>query len=254
MHIGGQIELSNYDGAMEVDMTQCALDEGDNFACFTRLANSVSREKNNDDINDAATNNVQRAETLIINICIDLNISPASEAGISAGSHLTGVGVNYCGIEYGESFINNESLEFLKIPIKDTEYTTSTSFTPSNHLMTPFVLMKNVLTHERLRMLMTKQSCMVYLLIGMEEDMIVVLLPCSFLVKKRLKETPKSVPAPKKKHVEKDSKFKSLVQFVIQSLQLSSLKLVGSIPNKVTKPLKLTSMLVQVLNSIFDVG
>ncbi|CAL0322466.1 unnamed protein product [Lupinus luteus] len=117
----GQSELFNCDGAMEVDMTQCALDEGDNLACFTGVANSVSREKNNDDINDAATNNVQCDDILISNVCVDLSISPASETGISAGSHLTGSGVNYCGIEYGESLINNESLEFLQIVSKDKE-------------------------------------------------------------------------------------------------------------------------------------
>nr|QXT50432.1 trimethylguanosine synthase 1-like protein [Lupinus angustifolius] len=110
----GQSELSNCDGAMEVDMTQCVFGEGDNLACFSGVANGVSMEKNNDDINDATTNNVQRDDVLVSNVCVDLSISPTSETVISAGSHLAGAGVDYSRVEYGES------LEFLEVASKDT--------------------------------------------------------------------------------------------------------------------------------------
>ncbi|XP_027330755.1 uncharacterized protein LOC113846547 isoform X4 [Abrus precatorius] len=99
----GQSKSSNYDGAMEIDMTQFAPGEEDRSACCTGFATGVSREINNDNRNKAATNNVQDVDFLISNVCIDLKNAPAPDTGISAGSHLTGADVNNCGIEY-ESF------------------------------------------------------------------------------------------------------------------------------------------------------
>ncbi|KAJ1436753.1 WW domain [Sesbania bispinosa] len=111
----GQSESSYCDGAVEVDMTQCG--EGDNSACCTGFANGVSWEKNNDDINDASTNDALNGDVLIRNVCVDLKTAPASDTGV----HLTGAGVNDCGIEYGESLIDNECLEFSPIVCKDTD-------------------------------------------------------------------------------------------------------------------------------------
>lgn len=49
---------------------------------------------------------IENSDFLISNVCVDLKIAPVSDTGVSAGSHLTGTGVNFCGIEYGE--IDNE--------------------------------------------------------------------------------------------------------------------------------------------------
>ena len=117
----GQSESSYCNGAVEVDVTQCASGEGDNSACCTAFANDVSRRKNSDDINEAATNDAQDGDSLISNICVDLKIPPASDTGVSAGSHLTGPGVNYCGVEHGESLIDSECLEISPIVCKETE-------------------------------------------------------------------------------------------------------------------------------------
>ncbi|KAK7291114.1 hypothetical protein RIF29_06011 [Crotalaria pallida] len=123
----GQSELSNCDGAVEVDVTQCASDEGDISACFTEVSNGVSREKNNDDdknMIESETNDAQHDTFLISNVCIDLKIAQASDTGPSAGGCLTGGGVNYCGIEYGGSLIGNDCLEISQIVCKDTEHET----------------------------------------------------------------------------------------------------------------------------------
>lgn len=58
MSMLGQGELSYCDGAVEVDMSQCASSEAGNSTCCTGFANGVSRVKNNN-INDAETNDAQ---------------------------------------------------------------------------------------------------------------------------------------------------------------------------------------------------
>ncbi|XP_027330752.1 uncharacterized protein LOC113846547 isoform X2 [Abrus precatorius] len=120
----GQSKSSNYDGAMEIDMTQFAPGEEDRSACCTGFATGVSREINNDNRNKAATNNVQDVDFLISNVCIDLKNAPAPDTGISAGSHLTGADVNNCGIEYGESLVDNGCIDLSPIIFKDTDYVT----------------------------------------------------------------------------------------------------------------------------------
>ncbi|XP_061344713.1 uncharacterized protein LOC133290616 isoform X1 [Gastrolobium bilobum] len=114
----GQSESSYCDGVVEFDMTQCPSGEGANSACCTGFNNDVSREKSNDNINEAATNDAQDGDFVISKNCVDLKIAPASDIGVCAGSHLTGAGVNHCGIEYGESLTDNECVEFSP---KDTD-------------------------------------------------------------------------------------------------------------------------------------
>ncbi|RDX65784.1 Trimethylguanosine synthase, partial [Mucuna pruriens] len=120
----GQSESSYYGGAMDIYMTQCSSGEGDNSACCTGFASGVSRELNNDTINQAATNDAQDGDFLISNACVDLKTTPTSDTGVSTGSHLTGAGVNYCGIEYGESLIDSEFVEVSLIVGKNTDYET----------------------------------------------------------------------------------------------------------------------------------
>ncbi|KAK7311071.1 hypothetical protein RJT34_08964 [Clitoria ternatea] len=115
----GKSESSYCDGAMEVDTTECG--EGDNSACCAAFGSDVSREINNDNINEAATNETQDGDFIISNVSVDSKVAPASDTGVSTGSHLTGAGANYWGIEYGESLIDNECLEFSSIVCKDTE-------------------------------------------------------------------------------------------------------------------------------------
>lgn len=107
----GQSESSYCDGAAEVDMAQSVSGEGDNSTCSTGFANGVSEEKINS-INNAETNDAQNSD-------FDLKIAYASNTGISAGSHLTGAGVSFCGIELGE--VDNECLELSPIVCKNTD-------------------------------------------------------------------------------------------------------------------------------------
>lgn len=65
---------------------------------------------------------IENSDFLISNVCVDLKIAPVSDTGVSAGSHLTGTGVNFCGIEYGE--IDNECLEHSPIVCKNADYET----------------------------------------------------------------------------------------------------------------------------------
>ncbi|TKY57821.1 Trimethylguanosine synthase [Spatholobus suberectus] len=117
----GQSESSYCDGTMDLDMTQCASGEGDNSACCTGFASGVSREINNDNINQVVTNDAQDGDFLISNDCVDLKTASASDTGVSTGSHLTGAGINYCGTEYGESLIDSECLEVSPIVGKSTD-------------------------------------------------------------------------------------------------------------------------------------
>ncbi|KAG4918428.1 hypothetical protein JHK84_055744 [Glycine max] len=50
-----------------------------------------------------ATNDAQDDDFLNSNDRVDLKIAPASDTGVSIGSHLKGAGVNYCGTEYDEN-------------------------------------------------------------------------------------------------------------------------------------------------------
>ncbi|KAG4934379.1 hypothetical protein JHK87_048381 [Glycine soja] len=79
------------------------------------------REINNDNLNQVATNDAQDDDFLISNDCVDLKTAPASDTGVSAGSHLKGAGVNYCGTEYDESLIDSECLEVSPIVGKNTD-------------------------------------------------------------------------------------------------------------------------------------
>ncbi|KAG5109932.1 hypothetical protein JHK82_039155 [Glycine max] len=117
----GQSESSFLEGAMDIDMTQCAYGEGANSACCTGFASGVCRDINNDNINQVATNEAQDDDFLISNDRVDLKTAPASDTGVSAGSHLKGAGVNYCGTEYDESLIDSECLEVSPIVGKNTD-------------------------------------------------------------------------------------------------------------------------------------
>ncbi|KAL5185592.1 Trimethylguanosine synthase [Glycine soja] len=117
----GQSESSYREVAMDIDMTQCAYGEGDKSACCTGFASGVCREINNDNLNQVATNDAQDDDFLISNDCVDLKTAPASDTGVSAGSHLKGAGVNYCGTEYDESLIDSECLEVSPIVGKNTD-------------------------------------------------------------------------------------------------------------------------------------
>ncbi|KAG4379408.1 hypothetical protein AAZX31_17G229100 [Glycine max] len=117
----GQSESSYREVAMDIDMTQCAYGEGDKSACCTGFASGVYREINNDNLNQVATNDAQDDDFLISNDRVDLKTAPASDTGVSAGSHLKGAGVNYCGTEYDESLIDSECLEVSPIVGKNTD-------------------------------------------------------------------------------------------------------------------------------------
>jgi len=107
----GQSESSYCDGAVEVDMAQSVPGERDNSTCCTGFANGVFEERINR-VNNAETNDAQNRD-------FDLKIAYASDTGISAGSHLTGAGVNFCGIELGE--VDNECLELSPAVCKNTD-------------------------------------------------------------------------------------------------------------------------------------
>ncbi|KAK7321688.1 hypothetical protein VNO77_32555 [Canavalia gladiata] len=120
----GQSKSSYCDGAMEVDITQCASGEGENSACCTGFATGGSWEINNDYINEAETDDAQDGNFLNSNVCVDLKIAYAPDTGVSAGSHLTDADDNNCGIEYGESLIDKECSEFSPIVHKVTDCAT----------------------------------------------------------------------------------------------------------------------------------
>ncbi|XP_020206108.1 uncharacterized protein LOC109791250 isoform X2 [Cajanus cajan] len=120
MSMLGQSESSYCDDAIDHDMTQCPSGEGDNSACCTGFASGVSRVIN-DNINHATTNDAQDGDFLISNYCVDLKAAPTSDTGVSAGSYLTGAGVNYCGAEYVESLTDSECLEVSPIVGKNID-------------------------------------------------------------------------------------------------------------------------------------
>ncbi|KAI5393171.1 uncharacterized protein LOC127091231 isoform X5 [Lathyrus oleraceus] len=107
----GQSEKSYCDGAVEVDMAQCVSDEGDDAPCYVGLANGISKEENNS-IKVVETNDVQNSD-------FDLKIACALDTGVSAGSHLTGADVSFCGIELDE--VDNECLESSPIVCKTAD-------------------------------------------------------------------------------------------------------------------------------------
>ncbi|KAG4944592.1 hypothetical protein JHK82_048738 [Glycine max] len=61
------------------------------------------------------------SQVFLCNDRVDLKTAPASDTGVSAGSHLKGAGVNYCGTEYDESLIDSECLEVSPIVGKNTD-------------------------------------------------------------------------------------------------------------------------------------
>jgi trimethylguanosine synthase len=107
----GQSEPSFCDGAVEVDTAQSVSGEGDNSTDCTGFANGVSVEKINS-INDAESNDAQNSD-------FDLTTAHALDTGVSAGSRLTGTGVNFCGIELGK--VDDECLELSPIVCKNTD-------------------------------------------------------------------------------------------------------------------------------------
>lgn len=118
----GQSESTYCEGAMDIDMTQNASCEVDNSACSTGLASGVSREINDDNINQVAANDAQDGGFLISNDYVDLKTAPFSD---SAESHLTGAGVNYCGAEYDECLIDSECLKVSPTVGKSTDCETT---------------------------------------------------------------------------------------------------------------------------------
>ncbi|KAG2390360.1 uncharacterized protein HKW66_Vig0222340 [Vigna angularis] len=117
----GQSESSYCEGAMDIDMTQYASCEVDNSACSTGSASGVSREINDDNINQVAANDAQDGDFLISNDYVDLKTTPFSDSAVSAESHLTGGGVNYCGAEYDECLVDSECLKVSPTVGKSTD-------------------------------------------------------------------------------------------------------------------------------------
>ncbi|XP_014502748.1 trimethylguanosine synthase isoform X5 [Vigna radiata var. radiata] len=117
----GQSESSYCEGAMDIDMTQYASCEVDNSACSTGFASGVSREINDDNINQVAANDAQDGDFLISNDYVDLKTTPFSDSAVSAESHLTGAGVNYCGAEYDECLMDSECLKVSPTVGKSTD-------------------------------------------------------------------------------------------------------------------------------------
>ncbi|CAJ1972695.1 unnamed protein product [Sphenostylis stenocarpa] len=113
----GQSESSYCDGGM----TQCASGEVDNSACSTGFASGVSRETNNDNIDQVAANDAQDGIFLISNDCVDMKTAPFSDSAVSAGSHSTGAEFNYYGAEYDECLIDSECLKVLPTGGKNTD-------------------------------------------------------------------------------------------------------------------------------------
>jgi trimethylguanosine synthase len=107
----GQSEPSFCDGAVEVDTARSVSGEGDNSTVCTGFANGVFVEKINS-MNNAETNDANNSD-------FDFKRVHASETGVSAGSHLTGTGVNFFGIEVGK--VDNECLELSPIVCINTD-------------------------------------------------------------------------------------------------------------------------------------
>jgi len=107
----GQSESAYCDGAMDIDMTQYASCDVDNSAGSAGFASGASREINDDNTNQVAANDAQDGDFLVSNDYVDLKNAPFSDSAASAGSHLTGAGVNYCGAEYDECLMDSECLK-----------------------------------------------------------------------------------------------------------------------------------------------
>jgi trimethylguanosine synthase len=107
----GQSEPSFCDGAVEVDTARSVSGEGDNSTVCTGFADGVFVEKINS-MNNAKTNDAHNSD-------FDFKRAHASDTGVSAGSHLTGTGVNFFGIEVGK--VDNECLELSPIVCINTD-------------------------------------------------------------------------------------------------------------------------------------